>query len=72
MSLDFEACVCCGDPIPEGTHVCRRCVRTANSDDTRDVQMDCVNYNDNGYFCELTGIECIGHRCFSLKKKVDD
>lgn len=69
MSLNFESCVCCGDPIPEGTQVCRRCVRKANSDDIREVQLDCKNYNEEGYFCELTGIECIGKRCFSYFKK---
>ena len=68
--LNFETCVCCGDVIPEGIHVCRKCVREIEKGHTC-IHKACNHWNDNGLFCELTGIECIGLGCQSYDKTED-
>ena len=62
--MNTERCVCCGDEIPEGVQLCRSCSRDIMREpfETRE---DCKHYNSNGYFCELTGIDCIGTKCVS-------
>lgn len=69
--LPVDYCCCCGKPIPSGTLSCHVCKRKYNLADGHPVKQDCVNYNDNGYFCELTGAECIGSSCVSFKKEVE-
>lgn len=71
MSLNYETCVCCGDVIPEGTNVCHKCVREIVKGHTC-VRKACKYWNDNGLFCELTGIDCIGLGCQSYKETFED
>lgn len=66
---NYETCVLCGDVIPEGTNVCHKCVCEINRGHTN-VRRNCKNWNDEGMFCELTGIDCIGLGCYSYDNNI--
>ena len=60
-------CVCCGKTVTEGTNICRVCVMKISKHPVY-VSKECEYWNDNGMFCELTGLGCIGSDCQSYKE----
>lgn len=63
-------CVCCGNAVTEGTNVCHKCAREIEKHHMC-VRRSCKNWNGNGLFCELTGLDCIGLGCQSYEKTKD-
>lgn len=68
--LNFANCVLCGDTVHEGTNVCPKCVHEIEKGHTC-VRRLCNHWNDNGMFCELTGLDCIGLGCQAYNKTED-
>lgn len=64
-------CVCCGKTVTEGTNICRICLMKSSKQTTY-ISRRCEYWNDNGMFCELTGLDCVGSDCQSYKEIIKE
>lgn len=64
-------CVCCGKIVTEGANICRICLMRISKHPVY-IRNKCQYWNDNGMFCELTGLDCVGSDCQSYKEIIKE